>query len=261
MMRSVFLRTLYDKRWFMLGWSCAIAALAVLMIAMFPSLKDSMSNLAASMPEGLRGLVGDIDSFTQLDSFISSQLYDIRIPLFLMIMATVLGLGIGPSFEDRGALRTVLSTSVSRGSWFMQTWMSALVIFSVTLAVSALVSYVTIRAIGETPDIILLTKLAAISLSFAMCVFTIVFGLGMATGSRSLALGVGVGIITLSIILEAGRAVDWLDPFQYVSLLHYYDASKLVKDGIDLIHQLIIGSLMIISFIVGFLRLRRRDLN
>lgn len=94
-----------------------------------------------------------------------------------------------------------------------------------------------------------------------MCVFTIVFGIGMAVGSRSVALAVGVSLIVASIILEAGRTVDWLDSFQYVSLLHYYDASKLLKDGVNPIHQLVIGNLTLISFLVAVIVFRRRDIS
>lgn len=261
MMRSVFLRTLYDKRWFCLGWALAMAGISILMIAMFPSLKNSMDELAASMPPALQGLVGDVGSFSKLDSYISSQLYDIRIPLFLMVMAVVLGLAIGPAQEEKGALRTLLSTSTSRSLWFIQTWLSAAVIFAAAIFASCIATLITASGIGHSLDTMLVGKLALISWSFAMCVFTIVFGIGMAVGSRSVALAVGVSLIVASIILEAGRTVDWLDSFQYVSLLHYYDASKLLKDGVNPIHQLVIGNLTLISFLVAVIVFRRRDIS
>lgn len=261
MMRSIFLRTLYDKRWFMLGWSFALSGMAVLMISMYPALSDSMGQIAATMPPQLRGLIGDIDSFTHLDSYISSQLFDIRIPLFLMIMATVLALGIGVSNEEKGVLRTVLSGKYSRVRWFIETWFAAFVIFVVALSTTGIVTLLTVWAIGETIDTSVILKLIAISLSLALAAFTLVFGIGAASGLRSPTLAIGVGMIVTSFILEAGRAVDWLDSAQYISLLHYYDASHLLKDGVDLNHQLVIVGILLVSFFVGIVLFRRRDIS
>ncbi len=261
MMRSIFLRTLYDKRWFTLGWALSLGLMAVLMVAMFPSLRDSMAQIANNMPQELRGLIGDSTSFTHLDSYLSSQLYDIRIPLFLMIMAVVVASGVLLSFEEKGALRTVLAGASSRASWYSQTWAAVLIIFIVSLLVTATVTAASVALMHETIGIGLLAKLALISLSFAMCVFTIVFSLGAITGSRTLPMAAGIGLIIISFILEAGRAVDWLEPFQKLSLLHYYDASKLVGSGISVSHQLIILGITVAMFVIGLVVFRRRDLS
>jgi ABC-type transport system involved in multi-copper enzyme maturation permease subunit len=261
MMRSVFLRTLFDKRWFMIGWSAAIGGMAILMVAMFPSLSKGMADIAASMPPQLRGLVGDIASFTQLDSFITSQLYDIRIPLFLMIMATVLAIGQSVSLEEKGVLRTVLSGKTSRASWFMHTWFAAVILFAVALAVTTGMTLLAVKGINDSIDIYVLLKLALMSLSFAVTVFTIVFAVGVATGSRTITLAVGVGMIVTSFILQAGKAVDWLEPFQTVSMLNYYDASDLLRSGLNYTHQMILMSLLLIFLLVGLLFFRRRDVS
>ena len=99
MMKSILLRTLYDKRWFLVGWSTALSLMSILMIAMYPSLHEGMRSIAASMPEALQGLVGDLSLFAHLDTYLSSQLYDIRIPLFLMIMSVVLAQSISVGSE------------------------------------------------------------------------------------------------------------------------------------------------------------------
>lgn len=260
-MRSVFLRTLYDKRWFIAGWSFALGGMATIMVSMFPSLSEGMSEIAASMPPQLRGLVGDIESFTHLDSYLASQLYDIRIPLFLMIMATVLAVGLSVGQEEKGLLRTTLSAQTSRISWLLQTWLAGLVIFSVALTITATVTMLAIWSIGETLDFTIVVKLALLSLSFAMTMYTIVLGIGAATGLRSLTLATGVIIIVSSFILQAGSTVDWLDVVQPLSLMNYYDASGLIKSGLDKTHQLILGSLTLIFLASSILAIRRRDIS
>lgn len=261
MMKSIFLRSLYDKRWFMLGWSLALSLMAVLMIAMYPSLHEGMKNIAASMPPQLQGLVGDISLFGHLDTYLSSQLYDIRIPLFLMIMAVVLAQGLSVNSEEKGEMRTILSTATSRSSLFFQTGVAAVVIFMTAITITSLVTWLGVPMIDESIDTWLVIKLGVLSLAFAMTVFSIVYAVGSATGSRSITLSVGVGLIILSVILEAGRTVDWLDLAQKVSMLHYYDAGKLLTTGIELKHLLVQGVLFSASWLVGWLLFRRRDIS
>ena len=261
MMRSIFLRTLYDKRWFTLGWALALSLMATLMIAMYPSLHDGMKSIAATMPPQLQGLVGDISLFGHLDTYLSSQLYDIRIPLFLMIMAVVLAQNLSVGSEERGEMRTVLSTATSRTSLYFQTLIAAFFIFAAAIVVTGGVTLIGVPMINESIATSLVLKLAVLSLAFAMLIFATVYGIGMMSGSRALAMGTGVGLIISSVILEAGRTVDWLELAQKISMLHYYDAGKLLTTGIELKHILVQAVLLIVFVTLGWLLYRRRDIS
>ena len=261
MMRAVVLRILYDKRWFMIGWAAALSVMAMLMVAMYPSLHDGMKQIAATMPPQLQGLVGDISMFGHLDTYLSSQLYDIRIPLFLMIMSVVLAQNLSVGYEERGEMRTILATATSRTSLFAQTLLAASVIYGFVVAVTSLVTIATVPMISESISLGLVIKLAGLSWLFGMTVFAIVYAVGLATGQRSVALSIGVGIIITSIILEAGRTVDWLDMAQKISLLHYYDAGKLLSTGIKLSHTVVQLGLLAASLIASWWCFRRRDIN
>lgn len=261
MMGNIFLRILYDKRWFTLGWSLSLGFMAVLVIAMYPSLQDGMESIAASMPRELQGLIGDIASFAHLDTYLSSQLYDIRAPLFFMIMAVVLAQNLSAGAEERGELRTLLSTATSRTSLFLQTCAAVGVIFIAAVAIMSGFLWVTAPFINESLDALFVLKLGGLSLLFAMVLFAITYGAGMLSGSRTLVNAIGIGIIISSIVLEAGRAVDWLEPAQYVSLLHYYDAGKLLTSGLDINHVLVQLALLIGALLLGWLRFRQRDIG
>jgi ABC-2 type transport system permease protein len=235
--------------------------MAVIMVAMFPSLSQGMEDIAASMPPQLRGLVGEIDSFTQLDKYLASQLYDIRIPLFLLIMATILANGLSVGQEEKGLLRTTLSSHTSRLSWFLQTWFAGLIIFTITLAITGILTILSIWSINEPIDYSIIVKLALLSLSFAMTMYTIVLGIGAGTGLRAVTLAIGVVLIVSSFVLQAGSTVDWLDPVQPLSLLNYYDASGLITSGLNKTHQTILASLMLVFLAGGILGVRHRDIN
>ncbi len=259
-MGSIFTRTLYDKRWFCLGWAFALSLMSILMIAMFPSLHKGMESIAATMPPQLQGLVGDVSMFGHIGTYLSSQLYDIRIPLFLMIMALVLAQNITVGAEERGEMRTILSTHTSRTSFFLQTLLAAVLIFFIAISATVLVTVVGVPLIGESIETILVLKLALLSWLFASTMFAIVYSIGMATGSRMLVMACGVGLIVSGITLEAGRTVDWLELFQKISLLHYYDAGKLLTTGLNLKHFAVLCTLLALLPIIGWLRYRNRDI-
>ncbi len=254
------MRTLYDKRWFCIGWAIALSVMSILMISMYPSLHDGMKSIAATMPPQLQGLVGDISMFGHLDTYLSSQLYDIRIPLFLMIMALVLAQNLTVGAEERGEMRTILSTHTSRSSLFLQTFFAACVIFFVALLSTVAVNLVGVPLIGESIELSLVLKLAFLSWMFAVTMFAIVYSVGAAFGSRTFVMAIGVGLIILSIILEAGRTVDWLELAQKISLLHYYDAGKLLTTGLNLKHFAVLCILLFGTSLIGWVQFRRRDI-
>lgn len=260
MMRSIFLRTLYDRRWFVLGWGTAMAVTAGLMVAMYPAFREGMSEILATIPTQFQGLAGDASSFDTMHSYIASQFFDIRVPLLLMIAGAVLGIGLSVAPEEKGQLRTVLSGRVSRVGWYIQTWYSALFVIGAIVALMTFVTILAIWFVGEPIPWWVLLKLSLMTISYIMMTFTIVYALGSATGSRAIALGIGVSVIFASFILDIGSAVDWLEPLQFLSLLSYFDAASVPSEGVNLADQLVILIILTLSFLMGMIFFRRRDI-
>lgn len=261
MMRSIFLRTLFDKRWFVLGWTLAMTMTAILMVAMYPSLKEGMEQIIATMPPQLQGLAGDINAFNSLESYLASQLFDIRVPLLLMIMAAILATSLTVTAEEKGQLRTVLSGRYSRASWYIQTWYAALIVTLTILAFMTAAVIISTMAIGDNIPWWTLLQLNLMTMSFIMMTFTFIYALGASTNNRAITLGIGMAVIILSFILDAGSAVDWLEPFQVVSLLNYFNAGSLVSDGISIVDQLIVLTILLVSYVVGLVIFRLRDIQ
>lgn len=57
------------------------------------------------------------------------------------------------------------------------------------------------------------------------------------------------------------QAVDWLKPYESWSLLHYFPAVDIVKDGVDWADVVVLASVTLVSLIVAILVFRRRDLK
>ncbi|MBP7834902.1 hypothetical protein KA025_02335, partial [Candidatus Saccharibacteria bacterium] len=61
MMNNLFLKTLFDKKWFTIGWATAFGFMSLLVVIFYPSFNSSfqVDQLTANFPSALKGLIGD----------------------------------------------------------------------------------------------------------------------------------------------------------------------------------------------------------
>lgn len=264
MMRTLLTKTLYDRRWFILGWSIGLALMVWLVLIFFPALSkdNSFEQIAATLPEQFKGLIGDAASFTQLPSYIATQLYGIRVPLFLMIMSLVLAQTLTVSEEEKGTLRTLLATPLSRGRILLEKWLAGIVIMSFALLATTAATYAGVASIDEAVPHDIIWKLALLSLCFAAAAFSLPFATALATGSRAITMVVGIAATIGSFILSSFTAmVAWLEPWDVISLLHYYDTANVAKDGLNVGHIIVLLGITVASLVGGWLLFRRRDVS
>lgn len=263
MMRSLILRTIYEKRWFTIGWTAALMGMIFMVILFFPSFSkdDAFANIAQDLPDALQGFIGDTSTFSSIAGYISTQLYDIRVPIFLMIMALVLAQSLSVGEEERGDLRSVLSTPMSRVRIATERWLGVVIIVLFINIGTVGGSYLGLFTINEAPPHDLIWRLAGLSFIFTMSVFSLIYSIGIASGHKGTTMAAGLMATIGSFILSSfAVSVDWLETVENFSLLHYYDASSLKTDGLDLEHVGVLITVAIVSFIIGILCFRRRDI-
>lgn len=265
MTRSIFTKTLHEKRFFILGWTFGFVGIAALLTSFYPAMHQdgSLDSLLANMPPAFKGLIGNLGDLSQFDTYIASQLFDIRVPLIAGIMAIILGLGLSVSDEEKGELRTILSLPVSRTKVFFQKWAAMVVIMFVTVigmvaGIYAVLPFIDIPAEISIEDMALL---AGMTFLVMVTYGAIPYAIGFATGRRSLATGISILTIIGSFILSTfGQAVDWLADYQPLSLLHYFPAVEIVNVGIELKDVVVFIAITTVLLIVGLIRFRRRDI-
>ncbi len=263
MMRSVYLKTLYDKRFFLLGWTLGFMAISALMASFYPAMhqEGSISSLLEGMPAAFKGLVGSLADLTRFDTYIASQLFDIRMPIIAGIMSIILGIGISVADEEKGELRTILSLPVSRTKLLIERWLAMLTImvvigFGMVAGIYAVLPFIDIASIE--PDIS--ARLSAMTLLIMVTFGTIPFAIGLATGKRSVATGISILIVIGSFLLSTfSQAVDWLQDYEPLSLLHYFPAADIVKNGIDLKDVAVFGAVTIVLLALSIVSFRSRD--
>lgn len=264
-MKNIYLKTLYERRWFTIGWGMGFIAFAALMTSFYPAMHmdGAIDALVANMPEAFKGLIGDLADLNEFSTYLASQLFDIRLPLIAGIMAIILGQGLSTAEEERGELRTLLSLPISRTKLLIQKWLALMTITGLTVVGLYIGIAVTMPFVdGATIDLNDLLRLLAMTWLLMVTYGTIAFGIGAITGNRGAATGISILVIIGSFILATfGQAVDWLEPYEWLSLIYYFPASDVVKTGIEWANVAVLGGVTAILLIAAAIVFRSRDIH
>lgn len=265
MMHSIYLKTLYEKRWFMLGWGLGFFALTVLMVTFYPAFAQdgALDELVANLPPAFEGLIGDLASLTTFSAYLASQLFDIRMPLIAGVMAIVLGLSLSTAEEETGELRTTLSLSVSRTRVFNEKWLALMTIMIVVSFGTIGGVYATLPFVENASiEFLILLKLVGMTLLMMIAFGTITYAAGMMFGKKSVANAIGILVIIGSFILTTfGKAVEWLQTPEKLSLLHYFPAVDVAKTGVENTDVAVLCAVIIVSLSLACAVFNRRDLG
>lgn len=264
MLRSVFTKTIYDKRFFILGWFLGFAALAALLVTFFPAMKQegSLEMFVDSMPPAMQGFVGDLDNLRQLSTYLAAQLFDIRMQIIAGIMVVVLALKLTVGEEESGQLRTVLSLPISRTSLLVQKWLAMVCITGLALSGTAVGIYVAQFAIDESISLLVLGQLMLMTWIVMVTFATVTFAAAIASGSRALATIVGILLLTTSFVITTfAIGVDWLRSFEAASLFYYFPAVEIAKSSIALRDVAVLSAVSVVALVVAFVCFRRRDVQ
>lgn len=263
MMHSLLARTLYEKRWFIAGWSAVFGVISTIVLMLYPSFSDSggFAEVAKTLPSQLRGLIGDPDIFSTIEGFIALQVYDVRMSLLLIISMLILATSLTVREEESGDLRTTLTGRLSRTRLVVEKFLAALIIIVILNLAAVAGIYVGLVSLGETMPHELIWKLFGLSSLFGVTAFMIPFAIALATGKRAVTMFAGLFIAIGSYILTTfARSVDWLKDWEQVSLLHYYDTGSIRHGSFDSIDAIVLGLIIASAFTVAVAVFRVRDI-
>lgn len=263
-MRSIYTKTLYDRRSFIVGWTLGLAVLAVLMTSFYPAMNQqgALDQFVKQMPPALQGLVGNLGNLAHFDTYIASQLFDIRVPLIAGIMAIILALGLSTREEEEGELRTILALPISRTKVLFEKWLALCTIMAVTSLGLLAGIYATLPFLDDAAiDTRALLRLMVMTFLIMSSYGTVTFAAGMASGKRAVASFIGIFVIIGSFIISTfGQAVDWLKDYEKLSLLHYFPAVDIVKHDIELKNIIVLATVTLIALAIAWALFRRRDI-
>lgn len=263
-MQSLYTKTLYDKRWFVFGWFVGFGFLAFLMAIFYPAMNQegALDALVTQMPPALQGMVGDIANLRQFSTYLASQLFDIRVGILGGVMVIILGLGLTVAEEEKGELRTLAALPISRDRIGLLKFCAMITIIAVTLLGMIPGLLIGQSLIGESLPLDVLARLLAMNWLLLVALGSIVFAAGLATGKRSLAMTIGTVVVAGGFILSTfSQAVEWLQPYEFISLLHYFPSVDIVKTGIAIRDVVVLIVVTVIAGTLATVRFRNRDIR
>ncbi len=262
-MFNLFFKTLRDKRYFLLGWAIGIGFLGFVMTSFFPSFSGGqIDGLLDSLPPALQGLVGDLQDWKELPGYIGSQVFDIRLPIFISILSILLAIGLTVGEEDKGQLRTLIALPVSRRKIILAKWFSIVIICFVASLAPIIGVEVGLLTIGKSLDQMVLVRLGLFTWLLVTALASLIFAIGLSTGKRAITTGVAIILAIGSFLLSTfAQAVDWLEPYEKLSFFHYFPAVEIAHGTMEWGNAVFYGVVILVSLFIALLFFPRRDVK
>lgn len=263
MFGSVFSKTLFDKRNFLIGWALGIGVMFAFIMSFYTSMDMSgLGSMMKSMPKGVESVVGEMVAYGTIPGYIGNAIYGIRFEMLAVPMVLVLAISLSASEERSRKLYQLLAQPVSRRRVMWQKWLAGVVILTVIMAIAGTAILATLQLMNLEVPFETLGRETAMALFFVVSMFTLALGLGFATGSRSLPTFVIIALVLGGYIIKGFAAqVEWVDVLSPASIYTYYDAPRLVSENPALIDIAMLGGIVLFGLILMNMTFPYRDLK
>jgi len=262
-MFNLFFKTLRDKRFFILGWFVGLLFLGFAMTSFFPSFSGGqIDGLLDSLPPALQGLVGNLQDWRELSGYIGSQVFDIRLPIFISILSILLAISLTVGEEDKGQLRTLIGLPISRRKIVLGKWLAIVLLCFVASLAPIIGVELGLLAIHETLDQMVLVRLGLFTWLLVTALATMIFAVGLSTGKRSITTGLAIIFAIGSFLLSTfAQAVDWLEDYEVLSFFHYFPAVDIAKGTIEWGNAIFYLTCIFVSLLIALIFFPRRDVK
>jgi ABC-2 type transport system permease protein len=262
MLRSVFGKTLFEKRWVILAWTVAILVINFALVQIFPPMKDAFANMTAQLPDSLKVWFGDDGQIWQsLKGFISMEVMG-QMALVVAIFGIIFSSSAMAGEENSGLLLTQLARPISRRSFFWQKYLAFVAATVVLMIGFALGTLFGALVLGETLALGDLLRACLGVLMLGLTLGSLTFAIGAICSIGNIA-GVIVGFYAALgyFIVSLRGAADVLTTLSHLTPFYYYNNPNLMNDGFDYRNVLVLLVMMIIPLVVALPIFVRRDLK
>ena len=263
MLQNLLLKTLRDQRIAVLAYGLGLGALALLLIAIYPSFAASGAELEEAMknlPDAYKAFTGGVLSLTEFDGYLVSQ-YLIILPLILAIFGIIEGTGALRGEEERGTMDTLLSLPISRSQVVIQKAIATLLSLVLVLIIIGVVLWVSTGFVDEAT--LEIDRLAVVLLNaFGMGALFYCFSLFLSASlpSRRLAGVIGAVFTVGAYFFDAMTdIVDNLYNYRILGPFNYFDPLAVLREDLAFQDSGVLLAASLVFLIAAALIFRRRD--
>jgi ABC-2 type transport system permease protein len=259
MFKSIFLKTLYERRWSTIIWAVSIFASVLLIVLLFPTFKESFGEALKDVPESFKKLLGSAEDYQTLAGYIDLQVV-VQMVFLTIIQAVILGTSLLAGEESSGTLQSLLVQPVSRFKIYRQKFFAMTTILLIASVGLFLGEIIGAAIIQETVDV---GRLAASTLMIWLITVlfgTLAYAVGALSGKRGAA-GVIAGFYAFAayMVTSLTETATVLKKVDYASPFHYLNSPSVMKHGLDIGNLSVMVVATVVLFAIGAYFFVKRD--
>lgn len=260
---------LRQRRFAVLWWTIGSVLLTILILALYPSIRDQANQLNKvinTLPPGLRELkTGGANSVNVADpvAFLNSQLFYSTLPIIWIILAITRGSAALGRDEQNRTLELLLARPIGRGRLLVAKALSVALEFVVVCGATLLAIIIFAPLCSVHVESIHLLVTVLVTALFALSFGCIAFALQAASSLTRRAASAVAAILSFGGYLLASLSglTDWLKTPAKLAPYHYFAPDKLLHGqatpGLDIY---LIG-IVLACIAAAYFGFRRRDIS
>ena len=261
MLKNIFAKTLFEKRWTILLWLVVVIVVNFGVSMIFPPIRDMMGTMLGQIPYSMKGWFGDVETWQTFAGYASQEIFG-KMSVVMMIMAIIFGASFLAGEESSGVLLSALSKPVNRLSYYLQKYFALVVFILIVMCGFLIGAALGGIALGQP---IPLDKFLAANFMVSLHVLalgSISFAIGAITGNKNVAgLVVGFYAFLAYFISSLSTATDIVDKISHVALYRYASATEVMTSGLNASHVWIFVIAIIIPLVIAAPIFSQRDLK
>lgn len=260
MLNSTIGKTIYTKRWMLLGWFAGMTALVAFTMAFYPSLSKSFAQTINSVPDSLKAFIGNAENYTTVAGYADLQVF-FQFSYIVLIAGVILFTGLLAGEETDGTLQTLLAQPISRAKAYWHKLFGGMaLLFGICLSL-AFGILITLSLIHESLSLWRLFISVLAEFLIVLVFSSLGYAIGAATGKRAISGAVaGVIAFTSLLITSLAESVKALRPVDKFSPFHYFDKPGILLHGPRWSDMLLLAGLSIIILVIGHFLFIKRDI-
>jgi len=262
---NIFLHELKAYRKSTIIWACAMAAIAIVYLSIFPAFSKDVSDfkkILEGYPLGVRKALGiSIDSITSLIGFYSF------IVGYIILCGAIQAMNIGTSIVSKEVREKtadfLLTKPVSRAEILTAKLLSALASLLITNVIYIIVAIITIAATNSGKYSMKIFLLISFTLFFVQVMF-MCLGIIISVSMHKIksVLPISLGIVFFFFIISMFGSVIGENSVRYITPFKYYDPSYIIKNsGYEVQFVLIEIVFIIVTIIASYIIYSKKDIH
>jgi len=260
---------LRQRRTALLWWSVGSLLLVIVIMGLYPSIRDQakqLNQVINQLPSGLRGLkTGGASSVNVADpiAFLNSQIFYATLPILWIILSVTRGSAVLGREEQNHTLELLLARPVKRGGLLLAKALSLVgefvIVGGVTLLAVVFIAPAFGLHVGTSKLMLATVYTAAVSLSFGLIAFTLQAA-SQKTRKIATAAAVFIGFGGY-LISSLSSMTDWLKIPAKFAPFHYFAPDKIMHGDISAgLNGYLVG-VLVFTVLVSYIGFRRRDIE